>query len=745
MVLNAKMTLCLIGINALVACAIPGVVRNEGRDDIVVARRGLITRHEAAIVPDGSVGYAAVNLTSPRNAKTRRQSVTWNGKVVSLEEAGPEGVQHENDLVEPNTYKGRLARIERMGDTGHGAQSVSHASDSLVESRFIGHLVGGIVGGVGHLVGGIVGGVGTVVGGVFKGVRHLLGGVGKLVFGIAETVAHTVKYVLKGAAMIVGEVLGGVYFIVETALEGVGLVLKGVGKAVKGIAEGIGAILVGVGKLVVGVLEQVGEIAKDAVYIAAEVVEASIAIAANIAGAAVKGSAKLLEFIATTVKNKVVDAALLGGEAAEFLVGGKVESITAVIEGVFKLVKKVIKDIKPGKRSVLEEVSEESCIQSACLENGTTDNDCCSKPDRASCREGFDMHLDAPRNGCPAKTWWRDSGLKTVCCVDASLTITEAQKEIMDMALARGSEDMLPAMARSFTAFENGDPTQAAAELCAGVRGTLDKMVVDQQDVTDKDKQKVIENADAVMAFVSGVSMSYRNKLFESQVCQRDENPCPSDKPHVSSQMTLGSTDGVFCGSGVDVFSKLAEAMEAARRARIGMQEGSLLQAGRKTDCESSLPQTMDRYSRDIDDVADFQIPACSSDPSVTDPVPAECSNYMHETGCDWTSKYSCPGQEMGESGQAGDDGSVGYQCCCGKGLSKFTVTGTWSSSTKGVSIRADEKTLHSGGMEYTLSNLKGDSFSISDGFNGGSATYNGTAIRWANGDVYRRGVHVSV
>eukprot|EP00927_Polykrikos_kofoidii_P071883 TRINITY_DN68084_c0_g1_i1.p1 TRINITY_DN68084_c0_g1~~TRINITY_DN68084_c0_g1_i1.p1 ORF type:complete len:619 (+),score=66.26 TRINITY_DN68084_c0_g1_i1:102-1859(+) len=44
-----------------------------------------------------------------------------------------------------------------------------------------------------------------------------------------------------------------------------------------------------------------------------------------------------------------------------------------------------------------------------------------------------------------------------------------------------------------------------------------------------------------------------------------------------------------------------------------------------------------------------------------------ECSNYAAYSGCGWTSEYNCPGQTGGPH-QAGDDGSIGYRCCCEEG-----------------------------------------------------------------------------
>merc|ERR1712150_17168 len=45
------------------------------------------------------------------------------------------------------------------------------------------------------------------------------------------------------------------------------------------------------------------------------------------------------------------------------------------------------------------------------------------------------------------------------------------------------------------------------------------------------------------------------------------------------------------------------------------------------------------------------------------------CFQYMAEIGCNWTHQYSCPQQKLGSSGRANDDRTVGYACCCSKGL----------------------------------------------------------------------------
>eukprot|EP01052_Picozoa_sp_SAG31_P018292 SAG31_NODE_1291_length_8975_cov_26.197274_4_plen_272_part_00 len=43
------------------------------------------------------------------------------------------------------------------------------------------------------------------------------------------------------------------------------------------------------------------------------------------------------------------------------------------------------------------------------------------------------------------------------------------------------------------------------------------------------------------------------------------------------------------------------------------------------------------------------------------------CASYCVSTGCGWTKQFSCPWMKTpGTKGRAGDDGSVGYQCCCG-------------------------------------------------------------------------------
>ncbi len=40
------------------------------------------------------------------------------------------------------------------------------------------------------------------------------------------------------------------------------------------------------------------------------------------------------------------------------------------------------------------------------------------------------------------------------------------------------------------------------------------------------------------------------------------------------------------------------------------------------------------------------------------------CRSYMRDTGCGWNSEYRCP-EQTGSGAVAGDDGSIGYTCCC--------------------------------------------------------------------------------
>jgi hypothetical protein len=44
-----------------------------------------------------------------------------------------------------------------------------------------------------------------------------------------------------------------------------------------------------------------------------------------------------------------------------------------------------------------------------------------------------------------------------------------------------------------------------------------------------------------------------------------------------------------------------------------------------------------------------------------------ECTTLVEQQGCNWTANYACPGQPApaGKLGNASDDGSVSYKCCC--------------------------------------------------------------------------------
>ena len=44
----------------------------------------------------------------------------------------------------------------------------------------------------------------------------------------------------------------------------------------------------------------------------------------------------------------------------------------------------------------------------------------------------------------------------------------------------------------------------------------------------------------------------------------------------------------------------------------------------------------------------------------------------MATNGCGWTLDYNCPDQ-TGADGKTGDDGSIGYECCCTEGMWSYT------------------------------------------------------------------------
>jgi len=57
---------------------------------------------------------------------------------------------------------------------------------------------------------------------------------------------------------------------------------------------------------------------------------------------------------------------------------------------------------------------------------------------------------------------------------------------------------------------------------------------------------------------------------------------------------------------------------------------------------------------------------ALSTSPPLRLPSSAMCLSYKSSIGCDWTKSWSCPSQpEIGSSGVACSDGSVGFMCCC--------------------------------------------------------------------------------
>jgi len=49
--------------------------------------------------------------------------------------------------------------------------------------------------------------------------------------------------------------------------------------------------------------------------------------------------------------------------------------------------------------------------------------------------------------------------------------------------------------------------------------------------------------------------------------------------------------------------------------------------------------------------------------------VGSDCSDYINKTGCAWTAWYNCPGQRNGTHGSASNFNSLGFSCCCRQGL----------------------------------------------------------------------------
>lgn len=49
----------------------------------------------------------------------------------------------------------------------------------------------------------------------------------------------------------------------------------------------------------------------------------------------------------------------------------------------------------------------------------------------------------------------------------------------------------------------------------------------------------------------------------------------------------------------------------------------------------------------------------------------AQCAREIKKDGCAWTAKYNCPYQKLGSAGEASDDNSISYDCCCKAGMWK--------------------------------------------------------------------------
>merc|ERR1711953_1126215 len=61
------------------------------------------------------------------------------------------------------------------------------------------------------------------------------------------------------------------------------------------------------------------------------------------------------------------------------------------------------------------------------------------------------------------------------------------------------------------------------------------------------------------------------------------------------------------------------------------------------------------------------------------------CSLYMMNKGCSWTQDWNCAGQTAGLKGQAHEDGTAGYECCCKQEMWKEITAGTFSKAEEGI------------------------------------------------------------
>merc|ERR1712176_189336 len=89
------------------------------------------------------------------------------------------------------------------------------------------------------------------------------------------------------------------------------------------------------------------------------------------------------------------------------------------------------------------------------------------------------------------------------------------------------------------------------------------------------------------------------------------------------------------------------------------------------------------------------------------------CLEYMYETGCKWTEEYKCPhedsymGKAVGAHGEANDDQSLGFHCCCSLKFFSLTYEQIEGSIKDGIGLSPEERTMWSQKVEIKMDEVK--------------------------------------
>jgi hypothetical protein len=260
----------------------------------------------------------------------------------------------------------------------------------------------------------------------------------------------------------------------------------------------------------------------------------------------------------------------------------------------------------------------------------------CDWTDKWACPPNQGTHGQASKDGSDGWT----------CCCSCGGSIDTAA------SLAQAASDAAGRAAKSCLTFNNQCVTDGNALSDAFFKAM--KFAQATVATCQYQVQQCLGDASSVVSTISG-AIPHVNDLVSH--CVNGQNPgdffwCAGDITHVTGDMLniieAINTARYDCGFG-EACSKDSVALKSHRKLN---QTMPLMRDVQPNTSSLSIPATAWRtaqpnVSSSIGPLADF-----------------DCDTYRRTTTCDWTEQYACP-PNRGTKGQASDDGSEGWNCCC--------------------------------------------------------------------------------